>query len=129
MKVILLVLLLAISGNAAAEWVYLSENDSDALYADPSTKRRSGNLTKMWTLADLKSPTGQPYGDKAFKSIKSQMEYDCKKELVQSLAVILHSGNMGGGVAIASDNGLRQWVPVSPGSGQEFEWKFACGKK
>ena len=130
-KFIVLMLLAMVSGGAAAEWVKIDRSGSGDfdIYADPSTIRRSGNIVKMWHMADYKIVQVSSYGNR-FLALKAQWEYDCKDERIRTLYFTLHSGNMGNGNTVYSDDGTPpNWAPVSPDSNSENLWKIACGKQ
>jgi len=129
-KIALALVLAAVSGAAMAEWVAISENDETRLYADPTTIRRSGSIVKMWTLYDLKSPQKNPNkGDAPFLSVKTQKEFDCKEERHRSLYFSHHSGKMGTGKVVFTNENPINWSPVPPGSIVGTVWEFACGKQ
>ncbi|MDH4285466.1 MAG: hypothetical protein OEV35_09130, partial [Gallionellaceae bacterium] len=92
----ILVLLLAMASNGAlAAWKQVGSNENTALYIDPSTIQRVGNLAKMWHLTDYRKPTrdiSEPY-----LSAKDQHEYDCKEAKSRRRASSQHSENMGSG--------------------------------
>lgn len=128
MKALLLVPLVVMSGNAAAEWVSVSAGDKATIYADPATVRRNGNMVKMWTLVDYKQ--AQRLTDaKPFLSTKAQDEYDCKEEQRRLVYITDFSEHMGNGEVGVSTHGDGEWTPVTPGSVTEVLWKLACGKK
>ena len=115
------------SNSALAEWKQVGSNENTALYIDPSTIQRVGNLAKMWHLTDYRKPTrdiSEPY-----LSAKDQHEYDCKEAKSRRRASSQHSENMGGGKVVYSDAYVTKWKPAPPGSGVEILWKLACGKK
>lgn len=128
-KVILMILLAAISSNAAAGWVRVT-GDADgglAVYADPTTMRKSGNSVKMWSLHDFKTAQIDDGGDPYLSSI-FQNEYNCKKELRQVLEISNFSGRMGSGEVVFSYHDAGKWTPFEFESVSEHLWKFACGR-
>ena len=54
-KTILMILLAVASSSPAAEWVKVSENETAAIYVDPATIGKAGDLVKMWRLLDFKA--------------------------------------------------------------------------
>ncbi len=126
-KIILMMLLAAVSSSAMAAWVDVGSNENTAIYVEPSTIQRAGNMAKMWHLTDFKKPN-KDMGD-AYLSTKDQYEYDCKAVKSRRRASSQHSGNMGGGKVVYSDSFTTKWKPVPPDSGTEILWKFACVKK
>ena len=127
-KIVLMLMLLALSNGVMAEWVKVADVmlGKGASYVDATTIRRSGNTVKMWSLTDLESAQvidGQPY-----LSQKSRYEYDCMKNQVRLISISRHSGNMGAGNLIASDDDVGKWISIPPYSLFEYLWKIACGK-
>jgi len=129
MRVIVLMLLVLVSGGTAAEWVAFGGSDSGsfAIYVDP-TIRRSGNMVKMWVMFDFK--TTQEQAGRRYLSQKEESEYDCKDARYRTIYFSWHSGNMGSGNTVYSDNRIPEnWRPVAPVSVVEDNWKAACGKQ
>lgn len=127
MKLALTSLLSIFCCSAAAEWVPLSGTETDALYADPSTILREGSIAKMLHLIDYKT-VRTPAGATPYKSTRLQQENDCSGAKARLLYISLYSRSMAGGEIVLSDAALEKWEPVTPGSGRETVWKFACGK-
>lgn len=126
-KSIVALLLAAMSTGAMAEWVEVGSNEISTVYVDPATIRRSGDMAKLWSLIDLKSPQRNK-GSAPFLSSKTQQEFHCKEERFRILYLSLHSGKMGNGDVVYSENVLDKWTPVPPESGAEGFWDVACGK-
>jgi hypothetical protein len=142
MRTFILILLLAfVSSNAIAEeWVQVAEDAIDIIYVNPSTIRKNGHMVKMWELQS-DAPEVIPGLDDAVraaypnafrnkpKSIKMQVEYDCKEEQARTLFVYEYTGNMGTGEIIPNSIDTGKWEPVVPESVGQSLWKYACGKK
>jgi hypothetical protein len=124
---ILLTLLALASGNAGAAWVEVGSNDFATTYADAATIRKSGSSVRMWHLVDHTKSRGIE-GIKPYLSIKMLDEYDCAQERTRTLALSLHSANMGEGEALGSVNTPGDWRPVPPDTLVETLRAFACGK-
>lgn len=120
-------LLAAVSSSAMAEWVNVGSNENTAIYVDPATIQRAGDMATMWHLTDFKTAQ-KDMGDK-YMSTKDQNEYDCKEAKYRRRASSQHSGNMGSGKVVYSDSYTTKWKPVPPDSGIEILWKFACVKR
>jgi hypothetical protein len=126
----LLITLLALSsGPVYAGWVLTSGDDEAglAVYVDPATLRRNGNLAKMWQLYDYK--TVQTVAGDSFLSIKRFNEYDCAEERTRMLGYTWFSGNMGNGNVVYSTTEQLPWEPVVPRTINRSLWKVACNKK
>ena len=129
-KILLGLLLIAISTSAMAEWTpVVSSNNAGGyyIYANYSSIRQDGTKVKMWSLYDFN--TIQSLGEVKFSSIKFLDEYDCQGEQSRTLSSIRISGNMGNGDVVGSNNTIGQWSPISPDSVIEVLWKTACKKK
>lgn len=121
----------ATSSGTATNWVKvghgLNEGGTD-YYADPSTIRRSGNMAKMWSMLDHN--TRQISNSRPYFSAKLLQEYDCKSERIRELFFTKHSGQMGAGNIVHTDDGIpSNWIPTPPGSVGDGLWKIACGTK
>lgn len=123
-----MILLAIVSGNAAAKWIAVGFDNDATTYADQNTIRKKGNRVKMWSVIDFK--TAQSFDViPPFMSTEAQYEFDCQEEQSRTLTVFFHSGNMGGGAAIANDPDPNEWKSIPPGSAVEKLWKFACKKR
>jgi len=123
----------SISSNAVAEWVEVSRSIEYgvALYADPATIRKSGNMATMWELMDSKTAgEGPGPGNKFIHSLVSQAEYDCKDKRIRFLDFIGFSENMGKGELIESEiMPISEWKLILPEDiTYKKMWKIACGK-
>ena len=142
-KGILMMLLAVVSSSAAAEWVEYRPNPlvagvgsrykNPTIYIDPSTVRKNGDKVKLWILLDydalLVLYPSNPYNRGQYKSLRGQIEFDCKEEHSQDLYASFHYGNMGSGVAVDSFSSPHQSVLIPLDSTNAILWKYACGKK
>ena len=126
-KVILMMLLAGVSGNAMAEWASIGSNEKTAIYVDQTTVKRQGDLATMWHLTDF-THSQQDMGEK-YLSTKDQNEYDCKEMKWRRRAASQYSKNMGGGKLVYSDTYTTRWMRVPPDSGVEILLNFACKKR
>lgn len=125
-RLILMMLLVVVSGSAAAGWVEVGSNEAEGItvYTNPGTIRKVGNKVKMWSLSNYDT-----YQESVGKSMKNLDEYDCKEERARVLHFSSHSENMGGGRVVATATGPDSWTPISPDSIGAILWKFACRKR
>jgi hypothetical protein len=127
-KVVLMLLLTVVSGNAMAKWISVVQTDHETYYVNNATIHKSGNTVKMWSLIDYKA--GQHTSDgKLYLSSKAQNEYDCEKSRMRILDAIWSSGFMGSKYAVSRSNKSEEWTPVAPDSPDALLRKIACGKK
>ena len=130
MRKFILMLVLVFPGNdVLAEWtkVSSSSNGDFISYVDLATLTETdSNRVKMWVLWNYKAV--QKLGDNQYSSVKYQEEFDCKEKKIQGLSSEYFFNNMGDGRAVYTRSDFGKWMPVSPESIGEGEWKIACGK-
>ena len=128
-RLLLITLLVLSSGPAYAEWVLVTTGaeSETAVYTDPDTIRRKGELVKMWELYDLK--TVKTVVGTSYLSIKVQAQYDCADERKRRLSSTAFAGNMATGDISLIDDEVQKWRLVPPGSVVEALWAFACSKQ
>ncbi len=118
-------LLVVVSSGAKAEWLAVDENDVAVAYIDLATIIKNGNILNMWSMADLKTAKLDSIGP--YKSIKSQVEIDCKEYKSQMHTAFFYSGHMSGGNEILSaDLTSPEWKPIEPKTFFDALWKVAC---
>ncbi len=95
-KLLIIAVLLFTTNFAFAEW-YLSKAGVDSnVYRDAQTVKRDGlNTIIYWSLEDFNNT--QKFKNTSFKSIKSQMEVDCKEAKQRLITMTFYSQNMGQG--------------------------------
>jgi len=127
-KILIILLLIFLSTNLAAEWTKISEQDNNedyTVYVDLETLVQIKNEAKMWTLLDFK--VEQEETGALFLSKTIRRNYDCEGMHVRILAYKLYSWNMERGELVRAYSQPQKWEPVKPGSMVEQEWKIACG--
>lgn len=126
-KPILMMLLALMSSNAMAEWVDAGANETQRLYYDPATIRKTGDVVKMWHLHDYSE--ARDLAGKKYMSLRVLSEFDCWKNEFRIFNETYHSENMAGGDVLSTVSGPTKWQPVPRGSFNEILKKIACGKK
>lgn len=118
-----------ISGNVAAGWVRIGENNRSVAYADTEA-RRVGNGVITWVLYDYKVIQESPRSGRRYLSEKAQYEIDCIAERSRVLFFTWHADRMGDGVVVYTGRKPSEWEPTSsPRSYGNAFWKFFCGRK
>jgi hypothetical protein len=111
--------------SVSAQWVFVGENMSrDKSYVDPATKRRTGNVVRMWVLTDY-AKSGVIDGKVSF-SDRAYTQYDCFERTSQILQLAFFSGKMLNGQLLGSDTRLRSKDFIAPGTMAEAQLNFAC---
>ncbi len=114
--------LLLLSAVVHAEWVFVAgDNFGSNFYADPTTKRRSGDVIKMWVLFD------KAQADASGQSIKVLEEYHCRHERSRVIAAIPFSGKMGSGNSRGGgDVPNAEWTSFPPDAVTQKLFNYAC---
>jgi surface-adhesin protein E len=121
LRVVLIGLLTIAATSANAEWVKVGGRGSDAYYIDPASIQKDGNIRKAQTLTDLKVR-----GRHGELSRRSMDEYDCNARRRRVLSLTEHSGRMGDGNVLVSDQVGGKWYHVQPDTAGEIKMKAVC---
>jgi hypothetical protein len=122
LRLLAILLLLACSGPARAQWERVTETQEMSLYVAPSSITRNGNTRRFWQLSDYKSPDGN--GD---RSARVLTEFDCKKQRTRSLKWAYFRGPMGSREMTAWRTKPERWMPVEPGTLGQSIGRLVCG--
>lgn len=107
-----------------AGWVPIDSSDNRAVYADPTTATRHGNVATIWVLID--HHIVQKEADDSYLSSKGQWEIDCDANAARQTFHVIYPGHMGGGDTIWSGSLDREFQPIVPGSIGESVFGAAC---
>ena len=111
---------------ASAQWVLVTTSNVGEIkvYLDPATKKRAGNIVKIWELQDYPKPIVQ--NNKASYSTRIYRQYDCSEATHQVLSSTDFTGRMLTGEMFNTLNhpGPKEFTP--PGSMVEALLNFAC---
>ena len=126
-QLLMAVVLVLLSGTAAAKRTLLDDGDEFSAYAETDTIARSNDSVRMWMLYDYK--VKHTYSKWVYWSQRSLGEFDCRDRRAQTLQYAYYEGQMGGGELILSGAILPGlWTPVHAGSVVEKFWKVACSR-
>ena len=125
MRILFLAFLACLSGSAAADWVAVATNKKMTTYADPSTIKADGSISKMWSLYDWTPPKVNAQGV-SHSSTKALVEYDCAEERHRYVYSANFVDPMGRGNANLIDDKPTSWQPVIPGSVALKLYNTAC---
>ena len=128
-KMIFMMLLIAVSSNAIAEWLQIGGYGGLAIYTDPSNIIKEGNIVRMWNVYNYTVAQRGSDG-KVYLSVEEQEEFDCKEKQMRNLYFSYRSGNMGEGEPVYSKSFSSdiRWDPIEPNSTGEHLLKFACSQ-
>jgi hypothetical protein len=119
------------SVSARAEWRPISSaagSGGFAIYVDPATVLRQGDLVKMWVLYDFRFV--QAIKGTSYLSATWQQQFDCVGHRSRHHSYKYHSDNMGNGkVMLAGDDKGNKWNAVAPNSTAAILWNIGCEKE
>ena len=127
-KKLTIFMLLLVSTNVFAEWIYIGSSDSFNSYVDMKTIRNKGNKAKMWNLFDYKTAQITSENNE-YWSARGIHEYDCTDGTSRTLSVSFLSGKMNIGQVVFKDDTKGEFKEIPPGSIIENLFKIACGTK
>jgi hypothetical protein len=126
-KSISILLLMAASSAAFADWTKVTTGYQSTSYADLSSLQKTGDVVSMNVLVDyVKVPfdgNNLPY-----LSLTMQGEYNCATQQFRTTHITSHSDHMGAGDRPYTSSEADAWQPVLPKHNQEALLKAACGK-
>ncbi len=131
MKRLLFFVLMIVCSVSWAEWEVFEVTSKGVMYLDKSTIRKSGEITKIWELADYFEVQTATDGSK-YKSAKVRWAFNCLEETMTAIAMTQYSGSMGADDVVWSNTRKEihwTWESVVPGSSGAIFFKIACGKK
>lgn len=105
----------------AAEPV-VSDAQGNAWQLDAEGMHRKGYIVYVWQVQNLAQPDEQ-----GAKSIRSQVEFDCRFRQSRIMWITRHSERDEGGKVISSGLVTRpEWTPAAPGSASDTLLENAC---
>jgi hypothetical protein len=111
--------------SAHAEWVLVAETiDGDKTYADPATKRRTGNIVRIWEWNELSKPS--VLNGKAFQSERKYTQYDCAERATNYLQATVFAGKMLTGETVGNINVPGDKIFIAPNTIGSALIDFAC---
>ena len=123
MKRYLAIFLTTISFNALADWVQLTQTQTNSFYYDPTTIKKVGNLIRVWELIDNVTPN-------KIGSLSSRMltEMDCSGNQSRTIEYTYHTGHMATGEINYMNSTISQWFQAPPNTVQQQQLKFYCAQ-
>ena len=120
----LLILLILASQPAWAGWEELGTTGTITHYWDPITVRKTVDGRRAWMMTAYEKPRRISSG--TYLSVRELAEFDCGSERVRTLQASFHSGPMGTGETVLSDNSPGRWSVVPPGTAAEAQLESVC---
>ena len=127
-KMLLVLLLAALSASAHAEWTRIEyPSKAFVLYVENDTLvKQDPNSVKLWHLMDFAE--AQSLDGRPFLSIKARDEYDCGRGMRRDLMHLWHFGNMADGTLLKAAYKPGSWSAPAAGSVEEALMRLVCPK-
>ena len=119
-------LALLFAAPAWSAWTLVTEAGPGAVYADPATLARNGDMVRMAWLLDYRN--FQRMVEVGYWSKQAVSEFDCAQRRTRNLSVSLRAEHMGQGPSHYADDTVREWEAVEPDGVTGKLWQAACGK-
>lgn len=113
---------------AQAAWVADFAGPQFSVYLDAERITRVEQGARIPTMYNYSSLQTGAAGEK-YQSVTLSTEVDCKGERVRLSLLEFHSGPMGRGEIVLSDNEPKGWEPFGIENKATTLWKLACGRQ
>lgn len=129
MKHLLITSLLSLFCFAAhAEWIEITKSvTGDTYYVDPATKKRKGNIVRMWDFVVLAKPA-LTMDNKPYSSEKTHLAYNCDEDTFQILYIAGYPDKRGESSVLFVMGTPSRWQSIVPNSTLDARLKFACDR-
>jgi hypothetical protein len=115
-KPLLLLCSLLFTGQAYADWTKVTANQDISVYIDAQAIQRNKGLVKVKVLVNEAKELVVDKDRFVYKSFRTYIEYNCKKELQRALSTKWFSEVMGEGSMIYQDKHPYPFAPVAEGT-------------
>jgi hypothetical protein len=124
MKKLLLALAIFISCPVWAKWEYYASANGDDFFFDPSTVRKVGDFSKVWTITNLSRRNKD-----GASSFRIRKDFDCPNERFRILYISIHTEKLARGETLASsDEPDNHWSEIPPRSSVRILHAILCAK-
>ena len=121
----LLPILLFLSPNVWAEWVYIAKTENgDSVSIDKNTIRMDGVRRTFWTMTNYSK-----LDNTGSQSTRNKYEIDCQKETINLLYITAFSKPMLSGEVLVNGAPTPKAAPIAPGTVVNKFQEIVCVKK
>lgn len=105
----------SVTAQANTKWEPVTLNELGLFYIDPKSITEEEGRKKVWSLLDYKK-VQHTAEDKAYRSVQSQVQVNCKMKMARVMHVTYHSGPMLTGQVVLKQGMLHEWLEIDPAS-------------
>jgi len=113
-----------------ADWSFVAKTDDFNLYGEADTRKKTGNVTRMWFMADYKATQSvrlpPPLLWTNYQSIRELKEFDCVSRQHRSLKTMLFANHLTKGDPLYGYESAGTFGPVAAAALDEAQFQFAC---
>ena len=115
---------------AWADWSFIGKTDSFNLYGESNTKRRTGDVVRVWSMADYQATQSirlpPPLLWTNYQSMRELKEFDCARRQQRQLKAMLFDVRLAKGDPIYTFESAGAFAPVAAVALDEAQFQFAC---
>jgi len=115
-KQLLLITFLLFSGQVSADWTKVTANQDISVYIDSQAIQRNKGLVKVKVLVNEVNDLVVDKDRYPYRSFRTYIEFNCKKELQRALSTKWFSEAMGEGNVMYQDKSPYAFAPVAEGT-------------
>jgi hypothetical protein len=116
---------------AHAEWIQISKSVSgNTYYVDPATKKRKGNIVRMWNFVVFAKPELTP-DNKPSNSEKTHLAFNCDDDTYQIIYIAGFTDKKGQGpilYVMDTPDPPGKWRSIVPHTTLADRLRFACDR-
>lgn len=111
-----------------AEWIEITKSvTGNTYYVDPATKKRKGNIVRMWDFVVFAKPALTP-DNKPYSSEKTHLAYNCDDDTFRILYIAGYPDKKGESSALFVMGTPGNWESIVPNSVLDTRLRFACDR-
>jgi hypothetical protein len=115
-KLLAILCSLLFAGQAYADWTKVTANQDISVFIDTQAIQRNKGLVKVKVLVNEAKELVVDKDRFLYKSFRTYIEYNCKKELQRALSTKWFTETMGEGSVIYQDKHPYPFAPVAEGT-------------
>lgn len=126
---IIAIFVIVSSGIAKADWIkveVIHSNPEFTLYVENNSRSELEHSVKFLALVDYSS--AQVDLGVVYRSMKMEIEVDCKRKVLRSHQIVWHTENMGKGRVTRTfpNSSISSWQPISTNTFDSLMNKLSC---
>ncbi len=113
-----------------ADWSFIAKSDAFNLYGEANTKRKTGNIVRLWSMADYNAVQSvrlpPPLLWTNYQSLRELKEFDCVNRQHRSIKTLLFANHLAKGEPLYGFESSGTFAPVAAAAVDEAQFQYAC---